>query len=131
MSTSQPAMVVVHEVSKCFGAVRALDAVSLTVRPGSFHAIIGENGAGKSTVAKCMLGVYSPDAGEVRVDGVRISGPAQARGLGVGMVFQQFKLVPSLTVAENLLVAREDLPAFPRWRELRARLRRFLETSPR
>jgi ABC-type uncharacterized transport system ATPase subunit len=130
MSTSQPALVEVLEVSKRFGAVRALDAVSLTVRPGSFHAIIGENGAGKSTVAKCMLGVYSPDAGEVRVDGVRISGPAQARGLGVGMVFQQFKLIPSLTVAENLILAREDLPAFPQWRELRAGLRRFLQTSP-
>ena len=130
MSTARPAIVEVLEVSKRFGAVRALDGVSLTVRPGSFHAIIGENGAGKSTVAKCMLGVYSPDSGEVRVDGVSITGPAQARHLGVGMVFQQFKLIPSLTVAENLLVAREDLPAFPQWRALRAGLRRFLETSP-
>ncbi len=130
MSVAEPGLVEVRNVSKSFGHVHALDSVSLTVRPGTFHAVIGENGAGKSTLAKCMLGFYPLNAGEVRVNERRITNPAEARSSGIGMVFQQFTLIPSMTVAENLLLARKDLPAFIHWREEHTRLQKFLETAP-
>jgi simple sugar transport system ATP-binding protein len=130
MSAPEPALVEVKSVSKYFGHLRALDSVSLTVRPGTFHAVIGENGAGKSTLAKCMLGIYPLNSGEVLVNGKHIANPAEARNSGLGMVFQHFNLVPSMTVAENLLLARQDLPALINWREQRAQLGRFLEKAP-
>src|SRR5579871_1316102 len=117
-------------ISKTFGAVRALDGVSLEVRPGSFHAIVGENGAGKSTLAKCLLGFYHPDAGEVKLDGAVVTTTAEARCAGLGMVFQHFTLAPSLTVAENLVLARPDLPLVLNWKRERERLRSFLERAP-
>jgi general nucleoside transport system ATP-binding protein len=130
MTIEPPALVEVKSVSKHFGHLRAVDSVSVTIRPGTFHAIIGENGAGKSTLAKCMLGVYSLHSGEVRADGKLIDNPHDARHAGMGMVFQQFNLVPSMTVTENLLLAREDLPAVIDWREQRSELTRFLDTAP-
>ena len=125
MSTKEPALVKVKGISKSFGDFRALDSVELTVRPGTFHAVIGENGAGKSTLAKCMLGFHPLNAGEVRVNDTLLTNPAEARRLGMGMVFQHFTLIPSMTVAENLLLARKDLPAFLHWRDEQARLRKF------
>jgi len=130
MNVRQPALVEVKGLSKHFGSLRALDGVSLTVRPGSFHAVIGENGAGKSTLAKCMLGTQMSDAGEVLLNGKRVVNPVETRAAGMGMVFQQFNLVPSMTVAENLLLARRDLPALLHAREQRVQLDRFLETAP-
>src|SRR5215213_8489543 len=87
-----------------FGDFTALDNVELKVRPGSFHALLGENGAGKSTLVKCIMGYYSADKGQVLLDGkeVSIKTPRDARANGIGMVYQQFTLVPSLTGAENL-----------------------------
>ena len=117
-------------LTKSFGALRALEDVSLEVRPGTFHAIVGENGAGKSTLAKCLLGFYRPDAGEVKLDGVAVATPAEARRAGLGMVFQHFTLAPSMTVAENLVLARPDLPALLNWKKERERLRLFLEHAP-
>ena len=130
MSTRQPALVEVRGASKRFGAVHALDGVDLIVRPGTFHAVIGENGAGKSTLAKCAMGIYPLDAGEIRVNGRAITTPSEARHAGIGMVFQQFNLIPSMTVAENLLLAREDLPALLNWRRQLAQLRKFLDKAP-
>jgi ABC-type uncharacterized transport system ATPase subunit len=117
-------------ISKSFGALRALDDVSVSVPPGTFHAIVGENGAGKSTLAKCLVGFYRPDAGEVKVDGIAATTPAETRRAGLGMVFQHFTLAPSMTVAENLVLARPDLPALLNWKKERERLRAFLENAP-
>lgn len=130
MSAQPPALVEVTGASKRFGPVHALDSVDLVIRPGTFHAVIGENGAGKSTLAKCILGVYALDAGQVSVNGQPLASPAQARHAGIGMVFQQFNLIPSMTVAENLLLAREDLPALLNWPEQHAQLRTFLDKAP-
>ena len=121
-----------YDMSKRFGAFTALDAVSLKVRPGTVHALLGENGAGKSTLVKCVVGYYSPDAGAVLIDGREraITSPTVARDLGIGMVYQHFTVVPGMTVAENLLLARGRLPAFINWKAVRAELKAFLQTTP-
>ena len=83
--------------------------MSLELRPGELLALVGENGAGKSSLMNVLYGLYHPDRGEVRVDGapVRLRTPADAMALGVGMVHQHFMLVPNLTVAENVVLGRE------------------------
>ena len=124
---SLPPAIEILGMTKRFGALVALDDVSLTLPPGSFHAILGENGAGKSTLVKCMMGYHRPDRGRLLVDGRErgITNPRQAHRLGFGMVYQHFTLVPSMTAAENLVLGREDLPAVIRWDEERARLEAF------
>jgi len=119
-------------LTKRFGGFTALDDVSLRVAAGSFHALLGENGAGKSTLVKCVVGYQRPDAGAVLV-GRRerdIRSPADAHALGVGMVYQHFTLVPSMTVAENLVMARDDVPLRVQWRRERERLAAFMTTVP-
>jgi len=119
-------------MTKRFGSVTALDDVSMRVEAGAFHALLGENGAGKSTLVKCLVGYHPPDAGQIVV-GRRerdIRSPHDAHALGIGMVYQHFTLVPSMTVAENLVMARDDVPAVVRWREERERLAAFMTTVP-
>jgi len=119
-------------MTKVFGPLTALDDVSIAVEAGAFHALLGENGAGKSTLVKCIMGFYSADRGQVLLDGreVSIRNPRDARALGIGMVYQHFTLVPSLTGAENLVVSRADAPAIIDWaRETRA-LEAFLDRMP-
>ena len=96
-------------ISKSFGGVRALRDVSFTLRAGEVHALVGENGAGKSTLVKILQGVHQPDAGEIRVHGkdVRLTDTLAARDAGIGMVFQEFSLIPTLTVAQNISLAAE------------------------
>ncbi len=120
------------ELSKRFGSFTALNAASLKVRPGKVHALLGENGAGKSTLVKCVVGYQSPDAGAVLIDGREqaITSPTVARALGIGMVYQHFTVVPGMTVAENLLLARGQLPAVIDWKKVRAELQAFLRTTP-
>jgi simple sugar transport system ATP-binding protein len=106
--------------------------VSLTVRPGTVHALLGENGAGKSTFVKCVVGYYRPDDGSVMVNGREhdIHSPVVARDLGIGMVYQHFTVVPGMTVAENLLLARGHIPAVIDWKSVRAELRAFMASAP-
>ncbi|MFM7531228.1 MAG: ABC transporter ATP-binding protein [Rubrivivax sp.] len=119
-------------LTKRFGGFTALDAVSLAVRPGTVHALLGENGAGKSTLVKCLAGYHRAEEGAVMVDGREqdIRSPADARALGIGMVYQHFTVVPGMTVAENLLLARGRLPAVVPWKRMRAELQAFMDTAP-
>ena len=104
----------------------------MKVTPGSVHGLLGENGAGKSTLVKCLLGYYRADEGGFIVDGreASIERPADADALGLGMVYQHFTLVPSMTVAENLVMSRPNVPGVINWRAEIAGLHRFMETMP-
>ncbi|WP_141289458.1 ATP-binding cassette domain-containing protein, partial [Ideonella azotifigens] len=121
-----------YNLTKRFGAFTALGQCSLSVRPGTVHALLGENGAGKSTLVKCIVGYYLPDDGAVLVDGREqaITSPTVARDLGIGMVYQHFTVVPGMTVAENLLMARGHLPAVIPWKRARAELTEFMRSTP-
>jgi len=103
-----------HAVSKRFGATQALDGVSLALQEGEIHALVGENGAGKSTVVKILAGVHAPDSGEVRVGGtaVDIEGPAHARALGIAVIHQEPRLFPDLSVAENVFLEHQPRRRF-------------------
>ena len=97
-----------QDISKQYPSVKANDRVSLRVEAGTVHAILGENGAGKSTLMKIIYGAVRPDSGTVRWNGqpVSIHSPAQARALGISMVYQHFSLFDTLTVAENLFLGK-------------------------
>jgi simple sugar transport system ATP-binding protein len=119
-------------MSKRFGAVVALDDVSMRVEAGTVHALLGENGAGKSTLVKCVMGFYHADQGALLVDDreAEVRNPRDASRLGLGMVYQHFTLAPALTVLENLVMARADTPAAIDWAKERARLSDFLRAMP-
>ncbi len=110
-------------MTKIFGSLTALDDVSIKVHAGTLHALLGENGAGKSTLVKCIMGFYQPTRGQVMIDGheVEIHNPRDAHAHGIGMVYQHFTLVPSLTAAENLVISRAHPPAVIDWRDGDAR----------
>src|SRR5215218_5113414 len=95
-------------ITKRFGGVVANDNITFTAEAGAVHALLGENGAGKSTLMSILAGLYRPDAGRVAIDGriVELHSPRDAIAHGVGMVYQHFMLVPSLTVAENALLGQ-------------------------
>jgi ribose transport system ATP-binding protein len=99
----------VTAVRKQFPGVLALDGVSLALAPGEVLAVVGENGAGKSTLMKIVAGIYTPDAGEVKLDGrpVRFPTPAEAIAAGVSLIHQELNLAENLTVADNLFLGRE------------------------
>src|SRR5271170_534092 len=106
------ALVTMSGIRKQFGTVTANDDVDLEIHAGEVLALLGENGAGKSTLMKVLYGFYRADSGEIRVDGrlVNFTSPREAMASGIGMVFQQFSLVPALSVLENLLAAFPDAP---------------------
>ena len=119
-------------LTKIFGGITVLDDVSLRLPAGSFHALLGENGAGKSTLVKCIMGYYRAEAGRVLVRGVeaRIKSPRDAAALGIGMVYQHFTLVDNMTVAENLVLARQHHPFLFDWRAERREVAAFMDRMP-
>ncbi|WP_336214218.1 sugar ABC transporter ATP-binding protein [Nonomuraea sp. LPB2021202275-12-8] len=106
---SGPPTLALANVSKSFGAVRALRDVSLELFPGEAHALAGENGAGKSTLVKTLAGVHRPDSGQVLLGGepVTFAGPADAQQAGVAVIYQEPTLFPDLSVAENIFMGRQ------------------------
>jgi simple sugar transport system ATP-binding protein len=104
MNSVAPPRLELAGISKQYPAVRANDGVGLSVAAGEIHAVLGENGAGKSTLMKIIYGAVQPDAGEMHFNGQRVvlQSPAQARALGISMVYQHFSLFDTLTVAENV-----------------------------
>jgi simple sugar transport system ATP-binding protein len=119
-------------ITKRFGATLALDDVSLKVKPGRIHALLGENGAGKSTLAKCLMGTYQADRGSFLLAGRELVSrtPRDAHAAGIGMVYQHFTLVADMTVAENLMLARPDIPFVIDWQPHRAALEQLMQSMP-
>ena len=101
--------VVMKGISKAFGGVKALDNVDFAVLPGEVHALLGGNGAGKSTILKVLNGVHRPDAGTIAVGGVALTThtPEASRAAGIAMNFQEMSLIPTLSVAQNIFLTRE------------------------
>jgi ABC-type sugar transport system ATPase subunit len=99
----------VRGIRKAFGGVQALQDVSFEVLPGEIHALVGENGAGKSTLVKILSGAYKPDAGEIELSGQRVTSisPSAARPLGLAVIYQEFNLVPWMSVLDNVFLGRE------------------------
>ncbi|MBX6315722.1 MAG: sugar ABC transporter ATP-binding protein, partial [Isosphaeraceae bacterium] len=98
-----------REVSKAFGASRALERVSIDLEAGEVHALIGENGAGKSTLMKILSGAYRPDSGTMTLAGEPYAprSPKEARARGVAMIYQELAIAPHLTVEANVMLGRE------------------------
>ena len=127
-----PRKIEVVGLSKRFGAVQALSDVSVKLLPGHSLAVLGENGAGKSTLVKCMMGVYEPDSGRVFVDGrdLNLRDTRDAQRSGLGMVHQHFTLVDNMSVVENIVLAREAVPAIIDWKKETERFRAFMAETP-
>ncbi len=93
-------------ITKEFPGIRANDDITLQLRRGEIHALLGENGAGKSTLMSVLFGLYQPEQGEIRKNGVKVDirDPNDATALGIGMVHQHFKLIEVFTVLDNIIL---------------------------
>jgi ribose transport system ATP-binding protein len=106
-----PALLRLKGISKQYPGVRALDGVGFELNAGEVHCLVGENGAGKSTLMKILSGALSKDSGEIIIDGQKaeIHSPSDALKYGIGIIYQDFKLVPELSVAENIFLGKEPM----------------------
>jgi rhamnose transport system ATP-binding protein len=111
MNATAEANIELREASKSYGAVRAVRDTSIALRPGEVRALVGESGAGKSTIVRLLAGVTPPDTGGVLVDGepVAFHGPADARDAGIAVIYQEPTVFPDLSVAENVMMGRQPL----------------------
>ncbi len=131
MATGSP-LLTMERIDKTFPGVHALDHVDFDLYPGEVHILLGENGAGKSTLMKILSGSLEADSGRILVEGteVRNNSPDRAAKLGIGMVYQEFSLVPTLTVGENICLG--DMPrtrsGMIRWSEVYRRAEEILAT---
>jgi simple sugar transport system ATP-binding protein len=127
-----PPLLDAQHMTKRFGSLVALHDVSFRLQPGTFHALLGENGAGKSTLVKCIMGFYQADSGKVTVgdSDVAVKNPREAQRYGIGMVYQHFTLVENMTVAENLVLARAEIPPFIDWKKEEQAIEDFMAGMP-
>ena len=127
-------LITMRDIVKTFPGVVALDHAQLTLRRGEIHALMGENGAGKSTIIKCLTGVYERDSGEVRMDGVEgnihCHSTMDAQNIGIATVYQEINLCPNLSVAENLFIGREPRkgPGFIDWKTMNRRAQELTDS---
>jgi len=107
-------MLLMKNISKSFNGIKVLDSVDFSVNKGEVHALMGGNGAGKSTLMKILTGVYTLDQGEIYIEGEKVSiqSPDDARKNKISMIFQEFSLIPTLTVAQNIFLTRESKTSF-------------------
>ncbi|MGG1290611.1 sugar ABC transporter ATP-binding protein [Bacillus smithii] len=107
-------MLLMKNISKSFNGIKVLDSVHFSVNKGEVHALMGGNGAGKSTLMKILTGVYTLDQGEIYIEGEKVSiqSPDDARKNKISMIFQEFSLIPTLTVAQNIFLTRESKTSF-------------------
>jgi rhamnose transport system ATP-binding protein len=131
MATQTPPRIELRELSKSYGGVQAVSDVSFTIQRGSVHALVGENGAGKSTIVKLLTGVIQPDDGEITIGGVaeRIADPLTAHRLGIVAMYQEPTVFPDLTAAENIFAGRQPVGRVRAvdWRVMRAEAARLFE----
>ena len=108
-------LVSMSDISKVFGAVRALSRATLTIGADEVLGLVGDNAAGKSTLMKILAGAHQPDSGTIAVSGqtVLFRGPNDARAVGIEMIYQDFALVPALTVTQNIFLGRERVSSLP------------------
>ncbi len=113
-SVSGPALLEARSISKYFGAVVAIEDVSLTVRAGEINCLLGDNGAGKSTLIKTLSGVYPPDAGTLAVDGqpVQFNSPRDALDAGIATVYQDLSVMPLMSISRNFFLGNEPTVGF-------------------
>lgn len=116
-------------ITKTFGSVTANENVDLTLYPGEIHALLGENGAGKSTLMNVLNGIYRPNSGEILHKGkkVTIRSPKHAVDMGIGMVHQHFRLIPTLTAAENVFLCMPKCNLVLKKKEMEEQIRKWSE----
>lgn len=120
-----------RNISKSFGGIAALKAVTLKVLPGEIHALVGENGAGKSTLMKILSGAYTKDSGQIFIDGteVNIKNTHDSKKLGIGIIYQEFSIVPELSVAENVLLNQLGTTGFwLRWGKMKKKAENLINS---
>jgi rhamnose transport system ATP-binding protein len=119
-AASRTPVMVLADVSKQFGATRALQGAGIELFAGEVHALVGENGAGKSTLIKTMTGIHQPDGGEVRIDGelVTLGSAADAQRRGIVAIYQEPMIFPDLSVAENIFMGHRGRGRLARWRRM-------------
>ena len=126
----QQYQVEMRNIKKSFGGVKALDGVSLQVKKGEIHALMGENGAGKSTIMKILAGSLQKDDGEIFIDGkaVDIKSPGEGMRQGISIIYQELMLVPDLTVAENIFIdsLNKEYKMID-WKKLKVRAQEYLD----
>jgi ribose transport system ATP-binding protein len=110
MSDNNKSLLFAKGICKQFNGIEVLKNVDLEIRSGEVHALMGENGAGKSTIIKIITGVYTKDGGEIFIDGepVEITSRQDARKNGISVIYQELSLIPALTVAENIFLGRSS-----------------------
>ncbi|WP_062228741.1 sugar ABC transporter ATP-binding protein [Aureimonas frigidaquae] len=131
MQSNTTPIIALRGVEKSFGPVEVLKGVEFDLRAGEVHALMGENGAGKSTMIRLMSGAHQPNGGTIEIDGepTRLSGPSAATSAGIAVVHQELLLFPAMTVAENIFLGHAPRKAggLIDWNEMRARARAVLD----